>query len=179
MVNVIIEGIKQFGLAPDGSDLRDLAAAIERLTRERDEARDYAVKLRIEHQTEADKLRGLWDADAAQLAKAQQERDNLQARLTARAKSMLRLRNVLAEVHDNIEDEGDRAYFGSTNDADSLRKVWRDLDEWNWDDIMADGKLPDVYATSREAHARAETLSAQLAKAREALTTIAEAMSPP
>jgi hypothetical protein len=29
---VIIAGIRQFGLAPDGSDLRDLEAAIERLT---------------------------------------------------------------------------------------------------------------------------------------------------
>lgn len=28
---VIIAGIRQFGLAPDGSDLRDLAAAVERL----------------------------------------------------------------------------------------------------------------------------------------------------
>lgn len=35
---VIIAGIKQFGLAPDGSDLRDLVAAFGRLRAELDEA---------------------------------------------------------------------------------------------------------------------------------------------
>lgn len=82
--------------------------------------------------------------------------NNLQALLTARAKTMLRLRDVLVQVHDHIEDEGDRVYFGSTNDADTLKEVWQELDDWNWDAIMADGKLPDVYEASRKAHARAE-----------------------
>lgn len=95
------------------------------------------------------------------LEEAERERKNLQAQLTARAKSMLRLRDALTEVHDNIEDEGDRAYFGSTNDADQLREVWQDLEAWKWDDIMADGKLPDVYKSSREAHARAEAAEAR------------------
>lgn len=85
--------------------------------------------------------------------KVHSKADNLAARLTSRAKTMLRLRDALAEVHDNIEDEGDRVYFGSTNDADQLRRVWQELDAWNWDDIMADGALPDVYEASRRAHA--------------------------
>lgn len=36
--DVILSGIKQFGLAPDGSDLRDLAAALSRLRTDLDEA---------------------------------------------------------------------------------------------------------------------------------------------
>lgn len=109
-------------------------------------------------------------ADAEARATAlEKERDNLQARLTARAKSMMSLRKALTEVHDNIEDEGDRVYFGSTNDADTLKKVWQDLDAWNWDDIMADGKLPDVYELSREAHARATELEKEVERMKRVL----------
>lgn len=106
---------------------------------------------------------------AAEVEALRRERDNLQARLTARANSMLKLRDSLSHVHDNIEDEGDRSYFGSTNDADTFKDAWQDLDGWAWDDIMADGKLPDVYETSRKAHTRAATLAAELAQCREAL----------
>lgn len=113
-------------------------------------------------------VRPLYSATA--LERVTRERDNLQARLTARAKSMLRLRDALAQVHDNIEDEGDRAYFGSTNDADTFREVWQDLDAWAWDDIMSDGKLTDVYAASREAHTRAESAEAKLAEARKVIS---------
>lgn len=35
---VILAGIKRFGLAPDGSDLRDLEAAIRRLIEQRNAA---------------------------------------------------------------------------------------------------------------------------------------------
>ena len=112
---------------------------------------------------------------AAALERVVRERDNLQARLTARAKSMLCLREALAGVHDNIEDEGDRTYFGSTNDADTFREVWQDLDAWAWDDIMSDGKMTDVYAASREAHTRLESAEAKLAEARKVIEPFAEA----
>lgn len=115
--------------------------------------------------------RPLYSATA--LERVVRERDNLQARLTARAKSMLRLREALAGVHDNIEDEGDRTYFGSTNDADTFREVWQDLDAWAWDDIMSDGKMTDVYAASREAHNRAESAEAKLAEARKVIEPFA------
>jgi len=112
---------------------------------------------------------------ATALERVVRERDNLQARLTARAKSMLRLREALAGVHDNIEDEGDRTYFGSTNDADTFREVWQDLDAWAWDDIMSDGKMTDVYAASRKAHTRAEVAEAKLAEARKVIEPFARA----
>lgn len=89
------------------------------------------------------------------------ERNNLRGALTARAKTMLRLRAALTQVHDHIEDEGDRCYFGSTNDADTLKEVWQELDGWAWDAVMSDGKLPDVYEASRKAHERAEKAEAE------------------
>lgn len=101
---------------------------------------------------------------SAKVEELTRERNNLQARLTARAKSMLRLREKLAEAHDGIEDEGDRVYFGSTNDADKFREVWRDLDAWIWGDIISDGKLTDIYEISRKAITRAEAAEASLAE---------------
>ncbi|MCV0395419.1 MAG: hypothetical protein K5872_21985 [Rhizobiaceae bacterium] len=116
----------------------------------------------------------LLTAQAAELAAVKRERDNLQAALTARAKTMLRLRDTLVQVHDHIEDEGDRVYFGSSNDADILKEVWHDLDGWNWDDIMADGKLPDVYEASRKAHEKLRLAEAALAEKDKALEPFAQ-----
>lgn len=34
-----------------------------------------------------------------------------------------------------IEEEGDRSYFGSTNDADRLREIAEQLDEWRFEQM--------------------------------------------
>lgn len=86
--------------------------------------------------------------------------DNVQARLTAMSKTILRLRDVLLLIADNIDDEGDRYYFGSTNDADQLKDIAEELDGWHWDQIISDGKLPDVYENCRNAVARAKKAEA-------------------
>ena len=52
------------------------------------------------------------------------------------ARLLVKLRDHLAIIVDGIEDEGDRAYFGSTNDADELRRLWHRLDEIKWLRIM-------------------------------------------
>ncbi len=93
--------------------------------------------------------------------------DNVQARLTAMSKTILRLRDVLLLVADNIDDEGDRYYFGSTNDADQLKDIAEELDGWHWDQIISDGKLPDVYESCRNAVARAKKAEAKIAAAYE------------
>lgn len=66
---------------------------------------------------------------------------NLQASLTARAKSMLKARDVLMAI--DFEDEGGRVYFGTTGQADMLKDLRHDLDEWSWDDIISDGAMTD------------------------------------
>ncbi|RJO75460.1 MAG: hypothetical protein C4523_00060 [Myxococcales bacterium] len=43
---VILSGIKQFGLAADGSDLRDLTIAVSRLSRQLAEAQAELKKMR-------------------------------------------------------------------------------------------------------------------------------------
>lgn len=113
-------------------------------------------------------------AQAGEIERLRRERDNLQAALTARAKTMLRARDALINARDSLEDEGDRVYFGTTNDADDFREIVDELADWAWNDIVEDGKLPDVYEASRKAHARAEAAEARIAELREALKPFAE-----
>lgn len=50
----------------------------------------------------------------------------------------MKLRNTLIHVKNGIVDEGDRAYFGSTNHADQLKKIIGKLDDLAWDRVMND-----------------------------------------
>ena len=64
---------------------------------------------------------------------------------------MRRFRDTLANVRDGLEDEGDRIYFGSTNDADLLREVIDAVEDLEWDRVLASSqKKPDLYARIRE-----------------------------
>jgi hypothetical protein len=64
---------------------------------------------------------------------------------------MRRFRSTLSNVRDGLEDEGDRIYFGSTNDADELRAIIEEVEELEWDRILASSqKKPDLYARIRE-----------------------------
>lgn len=83
------------------------------------------------------------EALTSRALKAEGEAKTAQARLTARAKSMLRLRDKLTGIVGDIEDEGGRVYFGATGDADLLKDMAEDFDGWAWDDIMDDGSKPD------------------------------------
>jgi len=103
------------------------------------------------------------DRDGQTTVVASKPADNIQARLTAMSKTILRLRDVLLLIADNIDDEGDRYYFGSTNDADQLKDIAEELDGWHWDQIISDSKLPNIYETSRKAIVRAERAEADIA----------------
>jgi hypothetical protein len=39
----------------------------------------------------------------------------------------------LNNIVEAIEDQGDRAFFGSTNDADRLKEIARMLDDWRFE----------------------------------------------
>lgn len=41
---------------------------------------------------------------------------------------LVRVHDLIGAITDRIEDEGDRAYFGSTNDADKLRAIFHELE---------------------------------------------------
>lgn len=63
-------------------------------------------------------------------------------------------RQKLQEVVDHIQDEGDRAFFGSTNHADWLRDLVSDMDGWSFDAMVPTGDMNkmerDPYADCRQ-----------------------------
>jgi len=62
------------------------------------------------------------------------------------AKTLFKLRNALLGVVGDAQDEGDRVYFGSTNDFDRLKAVSQKIDGLMWDDIMVSSQPPvDLY----------------------------------
>lgn len=74
---------------------------------------------------------------------------------------MRKFRDTLSNVRDGLEDEGDRIYLGSTNDADQLREIVEEVEELEWDRIMASSrKKPDLYAKLRSLNTEVRALRA-------------------
>jgi hypothetical protein len=87
-------------------------------------------------------------ADQSEMARALAE---AKANEIYSSQLMRRFRDTLMNVRDGLEDEGDRIYFGSTNDADQLRDIIEEVEELEWDRILASSqKKPDLYARIRE-----------------------------
>lgn len=101
------------------------------------------------------------------------ERDNARAECAWLAKRLIRLREALNNIARGVEDEGDRVYFGSTNDADWLKETARDVDGYAFDRIMRESKWPDYIETSRRAHERATAAEARAAALEKALGEVA------
>ena len=85
--------------------------------------------------------------------------DNVRAELTARAKEMQSARDTLIWVRDEMEDEGDRVYFGSTNHAEQFREVVEGMDEWSWHDIMRASRDTDYIGQGRIAAQKRDDLA--------------------
>lgn len=79
-----------------------------------------------------------------------------------RGRLLSRTRDTLINVRDGVEDEGDRTYFGSTNDADTFKDAVERLDAFTWDLIMAEKGEPDVFEVSQKAHRRIAELEAEI-----------------
>ncbi len=91
-------------------------------------------------------LKALWTAQVEQ------------AERIARGKMLLRHRTSLVLILDNIEDEGDRVYFGSTNDADELKEIVGQIQDFHWHTIRMERDAPDLLASSRAAHDKVREL---------------------
>lgn len=91
---------------------------------------------------------------------------------------MRKFRDTLSNVKDGMEDEGDRIYFGSTNDADQLREIVDEVEELEWDRILASSqKKPDMYAQLRKLNSEVQALrivQKKMDAARSALVRIAD-----
>lgn len=94
-------------------------------------------------------------------------RSELEGTVVSQAKLIERFRTGIACIVDDIEDDGDRAYFGSTNDADELRDLCSSLTDsgnellipWmHGDDLYAD--LAQVRAENAKMWAALEAIAA-------------------
>jgi len=85
--------------------------------------------------------------------------ENVRAELTARAKEMQSARDTLIWVRDEMEDEGDRVYFGSTNHAEQFREVVEGMDDWSWHDIMRASRDTDYIGQGRIAAQKRDDLA--------------------
>lgn len=101
---------------------------------------------------------------ARRAADAERERDNALARVTAYAKTLVKARQDLIWIRDELEDEGDRVYFGSTNHAETFRETVERFDEWVWDDTVRAAELPDVYGELASALSRLAALKEKCAR---------------
>lgn len=109
---------------------------------------------------------------AADLARVEGERDALKsdrARSISRGRILIRVRDALINIKEDIESEVDRTYFGSMNDADMFCKIVDELDAFKWDRIMAEKSEPDVIEECRKANERALSAEAKSARLVEAL----------
>ena len=68
-----------------------------------------------------------------------------------RGKLLLKLRETL--IHVKIDDEGDRVYLRSTNDAEVLKEIIEEIDEYGWQEFMREKGDPDIdiFETCRKA----------------------------
>lgn len=88
------------------------------------------------------------------------------AKAIARGKLLERFRDLIMNMADTVGNEGDRVYFGSTNDYHELREIGQEMDMWNWDRIIRDRPERDPYADCRQYRALIETLVEVLEAAR-------------
>lgn len=116
----------------------------------------------------ADALKSL----SAQVDTLTRERDNARAEVSWLARLMIKTRDAFSFVVSEIEDEGDRCYFGSTNDADTLRDIREKMETWEEGRLISDTKWEDYITKCSEAKTRIFTLEAQLKAFREAAEEI-------
>lgn len=100
----------------------------------------------------------------SRLAEAERERDNWKAHAISRGKRLRRTRDLFINIRDDIEDEGDRVYFGSSNHADQFKEEVEWLDNFSWQKVMGEPENWDLLGTLEKQTQRA--LSAEAANAR-------------
>lgn len=100
-----------------------------------------------------------------ELETLQRERNLYKGKNASLLALISKMRDRIAVITTEIEDEGDRAYFGSTNDADELKEFESDMIDW-----LIDAEVPhltmteDPYASIREQRERADKAEAEIGR---------------
>jgi hypothetical protein len=81
--------------------------------------------------------------------------ERLTLRCASYARALEQMRHTLTAVHDELEDEGDRVYLGSSNHAELIHDAWHLADALHWDEIMRDTQ-PDTPLAATNLKLQAE-----------------------
>lgn len=91
------------------------------------------------------------------------------------AKTLFDLKDTLLNVTDEVVDEGDRVYFGSSNHADALRDVTQEIDALHWDELLAHTQPKvNLYGAIANRIAERDAALAQVEGLRKALEPFAK-----
>lgn len=124
-------------------------------------------------QASIDEIAAEMDRRGTAIEKLEAERNLFKGKYRAILKLVSRTRDKLVHITDHIEDEGDRRYFGSTNDADALRDLYDEMMSWVWDATDETNRMKsDPYADIRKQRARAEKAEAEIERLRSVLSKI-------
>lgn len=114
-----------------------------------------------------DEIAAEMDRRGAVIEKVEAERNLYKGKYRSMASLMEKARSQIRQISDHTEDEGDRAFFGSTNHADWLQDLAEDMEAWVIDFELPKGDInkmeSDPYAAIREQRARAEKAETALA----------------
>lgn len=77
-----------------------------------------------------------------------------------RGRDLSALEPRISEIADGLDDEGDRVYLNSTNDADALRDLAEELQGTNWE-VMEPTLEPDYPRLNGELRAECAALKVQ------------------
>ena len=102
----------------------------------------------------------------AELSAANRERDNWKAHAISRGKRLRKTGDKFCWIMGELEDEGDRVYFGSSNHADEFKEAVAWLNDFQWDKVMGEPEDWDLLGALEKARA-------ELSAAREALAPFA------
>lgn len=117
-------------------------------------------------QASGDELAREMDRRGAAIEKLEAERNLYKGKYRSMAALMENARSEIRQISEQTEDEGDRAYFGSTNHADRLQDLAEDMEGWCIDFDLPKGDInkmeSDPYAEIRQQRSRAEDAEAAL-----------------
>lgn len=105
---------------------------------------------------------------------AEAEANVFKAKSIARGKLLERFRCHIQELVEHADDQGDRVFFGSSNDFEYLKEIVQEMDMWNWDGIMRERPETDPYAELRKIRGSHAALLECLKDARSKLTDHSE-----
>ncbi|MBO0141465.1 hypothetical protein JZX87_09850 [Agrobacterium sp. Ap1] len=133
-------------------------------------------------QASVDEIAAEMDRRGTVIESLEADRNLFKGKYRSMAALMETARSQIRQISDHTENEGDRAYFGSTNHADYLQDLAEDMEGWCIDFELPKGDINkmerDPYAMIREQRNRADKAEAALAAKDAEIAALKAALEP-